>query len=610
MLARVCSRGILALLVVASVGAAAWAQRPPKNPITVKSFVSIEAVAPGETFQLAVRLSMKPGWHVQSNQPSDENFIATELRLKLPEGLEVGALSYPPGEDLDAPALGGTISVYHDGAVMGAEIRVAPDAPVGEVEVAGILRYQACNDRMCLFPKNQDVAFSLRVDPQAASSVALHPDVFAALAHEAEGQARAGAETAATTSVTGQIQSRGFALWLLGVFVLGLGLNLTPCVYPVIAVTISFFGRQGGSTAGRGLRSAAYSGGILAMFTALFLLAGLTGGLFGSWLQNQWVLAALALLLVALALSNFGLYELQAPAWIRNRAAGGRTGIVGAFLMGLTMGIVAAPCVGPLIAGLLIWVGQQGDVVQAGVVGLALSAGLALPYFVLGIFADSIGSMPKSGDWMDWVKHLMGFVLLGVALYFLSPILPDSWFIPAFIVLVAVSTLYLALFDRAGRSSHAMWFIRGVVLTSAVGAAIFLIQLDRAEGIEWQPYSRDALTQAAAEGRPAMVEFTADWCVPCRVMEYQAFKNSDVVEESQRFVRLRVDLTHQEDPLAQEAVERFGVAGPPTIVFLGTDGREIADLRVLEQVGAGELLSRMQKVRGEMLAARGEVASR
>jgi thiol:disulfide interchange protein DsbD len=574
----------------AALAIAAWAApaSAAAERVRPEALVSADAVPPGGAFQIAVRLSIDPGWHVQSNRPSEETFIKTRLEVAPADGLLPGPVRYPEGKLLEAPALGGRLSVYDDGVVFGADVQVAAGAAPGDRRLTGKLTYQACNDTTCLFPKTVDLEFPVRVDPAAGPPRSA--GAFAALP-------AAGVPAApAASEIDRGIAARGFPLWLAGVFVLGLGLNLTPCVYPVIAVTISFFGRQGGGVGAQVLRAVAYAAGIGLTFMALFLLAGLGGRMFGAWLQSPWVLAALALVLVALGLSNFGLFELQAPAAIRNRLGGGRRGVAGALGMGLAMGIVAAPCVGPLIAGLLIWVGQQADLGAAGLVGGSLSAGLALPYIALAMFSGSLASLPRSGDWMEWWKHAMAFVLFGVALYFLTPLMPDRWFLPAFAALALAGGGWLAFLDPAGRSSHVISFLRGVAVTGAVVAAALLVRLERVEGIEWQPYSEEAV--AAAAGRPVMIEFTAAWCVPCQVLEHGAFKDPEVVRESESFGRLRVDLTHPGQPAAEAAVARFGIAGPPVIVFLGADGREIPDLRVREAVGAADLLERMREARG------------
>jgi len=630
---------VIAALTLALAASVVPVQAATESRVVPHAFVSATAVRPGGTFRVAVHLSIDAAWHVQANPPSEESFIATTLTLDPAAGLAPGTVRYPEGTRLDAPALGGTLLVFNDGVVFGAEVRVAPDAAPGERVLRGKVTFQACDDHTCLFPKSVELTFPIRVDPAAVASAGdENPEIFRALATllpAAETEAPPGgghppppthaqapkptvaagaaepavpatgvaasaspaeASESAGADVAAAIASRGFLLWLLGVFALGLGLNLTPCVYPVLAVTLTYFGRQEGTAGSRAVRAVAYASGIMATFTALFLIAGLSGELFGAWLQNAWVLAALAVVLIALALANFGLYEIQAPAFLRNRVAGGKTGVVGALLMGLAMGIVAAPCVGPLIGGLLLWAGQQRDLGAALAAGLALSGGLGLPYVFLGIFSGSLSSLPRSGDWLKWVEHAMGCVLLGVALYFLAAILPPTWFLPAFALLIAASGIWLGLLDANGRASRPLWFIRGVVFTAALGVAVGLVRLERTDGIEWRDYSSAAVAAAAAAHQPALVEFTAAWCVPCRVMEYGAFKDARVIAESRRFVRLRIDLTGAQDPASLEGVKRYEVAGPPVLVFLGPDGTELRDLRVVEAIGGDELLSRMQRV--------------
>ena len=589
-------------LAFALIGAPALAAL---DPVQVEGFVSVDRARPGDAFQVAVRLSMEPGWHTQSHVPSEETFIPTELHLELSTEPESTSFLYPEGHLLDAPELGGQLSVYDDGVIFGADVQLAADAPAGEHTIQASVRYQACNERACLFPKTKDVSLTLTVDPRADGATSLHPEIFAALLSIAatSDPDSSAIEPGPAGGIADEIRSSGFSLWLVTVFLLGLGLNLTPCVYPVIAVTVTYFGRQEGGPAARVARSSAYAAGIGLTFTTLFLVAGLTGQLFGAWLQNPWVLGALALVLIALALSNFGLFELQAPAALRNRVAGGKSGVGGAVMMGLAMGVVAAPCVGPLIATLLLWVGQQGDLWNALLVGLALSGGLALPYVVLGFFSGSLASLPRSGDWMEWLKHAMGFLLFGVALYFLTSFLPDHWFLPSFAALAVIAGVWLALIDRAGRTNRVVWFLRGAVFVSSLVAAFGLIRLGEVEGIRWEPYTAQAVVQAADRGEPVIIDYTAAWCVPCRVMEHRAFKDPQVVSESRRFVRLQVDLTNQKDPASQDAVVRFEVAGPPTIVFLDPAGEELARLRVLESVGAGELLERMQRVPGPRTAS-------
>ena len=204
---------------------------------------------------------------------------------------------------------------------------------------------------------------------------------------------------------------------MLFVFLGGLALNLTPCVYPMIAITVSYFGSRQQRFSG----ALAYCAGIVVSYTILGAIAALTGGLFGALLQSKWVLLGIVALLVALALSMFGLYEIRPPQFLVQRAAGmsARAGQIGVFFLGATMGIVAAPCLAPFAVALLAYVGTSRQWWWF----VVFSSGLALPYLILGTFSGLLSSLPKSGTWMVWVKRMFGVLLLAVAVWFALPVI-------------------------------------------------------------------------------------------------------------------------------------------------------------------------------------------
>jgi thiol:disulfide interchange protein DsbD len=215
-------------------------------------------------------------------------------------------------------------------------------------------------------------------------------------------------------------------LWtLLGIFAGGLALNLTPCVYPLIPITVSYFG--GRSTHGkRGLigHGICYIGGLALTNSLLGVVAALTGGLIGALLQSPLVLIAIAAVLAAFAMSLFGFWELRLPFWLTQAASKSYTGFFGSFFIGITLGVVAVPCIGPFVLGLLTWVATLGDPLIGFVMFFTLSLGLGTPLFVLALFSGQLAKLPKSGEWMNWVRRLMGWVLVGMAAYFVRPILP------------------------------------------------------------------------------------------------------------------------------------------------------------------------------------------
>ncbi|MBI1992736.1 MAG: cytochrome C biogenesis protein, partial [Candidatus Omnitrophica bacterium] len=225
-----------------------------------------------------------------------------------------------------------------------------------------------------------------------------------------------------------------FALAYLG----GLALNLTPCVYPLIPVTVSFFANQSRHRLGyTALLASCYVLGLAVTYSLLGLAASLTGGLFGALLQRPGVLISVALIMVALGLSMCGLFELRVPSSISSRFGSGRMGLVGALIMGLTVGIVAAPCIGPFVVGMLLYVSQLGSPVIGFWLFFTLALGLGTPYLVLGLFASRLDRLPKAGAWLVWVKQVLGCVLFGVALYLIFPLLSDAagrWAILALLI--------------------------------------------------------------------------------------------------------------------------------------------------------------------------------
>lgn len=582
------------LLTVAAGGAGAVDLSVPGAPIRLGR---------GEAVDIEVRAIIRDGLHLQAAQPLEDFLIPTRLTFDLPEGVRLVGVSYPAAKPFRVEGFDAPLTVLSGVVTMTARIEAAQDVPLGAVKAAVRLSYQACDEKNC-FPPGEAVAeFDLEL--AAPTGAAPLPDIFDGPATDAD-------RAPAREGEGGWIQrgwrlldtpsGRWTPLFLAGlgfVFLGGLALNLTPCVYPVVAVTISYFGAQAQAEHSPGARwrlAAAYSLGIVATFTLLFVIASLTGLAFGAWLQNPWVLAGIALVILALALACFGLYDIQPPAWILSRVGASRSGVIGALLMGLTMGVTAAPCVGPIIGVLLVGIGQSGDPWLGVAVGLSLSSGLALPYFILGGFPGLARRMPRAGDWMEWIKRLFGFVLLGVGLYFLAPLLPRSWFLPMFAVLAVVAGVWLGLISRVGRSASWLWFARGMVFTLCIFAAARLAADMRAPGLVFAGYTQEGVEEAARAGEPVMIDFTADWCTPCRVMELRAFPDPRVREAARGVRLLKVDLTHRSEAGAA-AAQRYGVAGPPTLVFLDASGRERADLRSGEGLSAEELAERLRRVR-------------
>ncbi|MCJ7596002.1 MAG: thioredoxin domain-containing protein [Desulfobacterales bacterium] len=317
----------------------------------------------------------------------------------------------------------------------------------------------------------------------------------------------------------GPLYGWGMIWTLLGIFVGGMALNLTPCVYPLIPITVSYFGGRSGKGKGRQIgHGVCYILGLSLTNSLLGVTAALTGGLMGAMLQNPAVLAGVAAILVFFAASLFGLWEFRLPTRLTQAASKSHAGYFGTLFMGLTLGVIAAPCIGPFILGLLIWMAGLGSPWLGFIIFFTLSLGLGLPLFFLAVFSGQITRLPRSGEWMLWVRKLMAWVLVGMAAYFIRPVLPKSWGIFLLAAVALSAGLHLGWFARIRAGFRAFEWIRtGAGLAGLVLATLLVTGwIMQGPGVSWRPYSEEILKDAQRNGKPVIIDFYADWCAPCR----------------------------------------------------------------------------------------------
>lgn len=551
---------LLALLASSLLAVRARAVEPPIPDPLLRLRVDSASFSPSRrALDVVLLAEIADGWHVNAHRPTSTSMIPTVLSVAPPQGFTVGEIEYPPAERRTLAFAGNEAIDVYTGTV---RFRI-PLSIAGELTQEGAtfqakLRYQACDDTRCLRPA--DVERTFVVKRPADVETGAKPD--AASSNE--------------TPVERWLERYGLAPTLLLVFVMGLGLNLTPCVYPLISVTVAYFGGQARDRRSHAVALACvYALGIAITFSALGVSAALSGGLFGRALQQPSTLIAIAAIMVILALSNFGLYTLQPPPWLMQRLGGSGRGFAGALFMGLTMGVVAAPCVGPVVVGLLVAVGARGDAALGFALFFALALGLGSPYVALGAGAGSITRLPRAGEWLLWVERLFGFLLLGLALYFVSPLLPPRVRNIAAVALLAAAAIVLGLLDRRGRDIVAFTVVKRsfAVLALIAAAWLALPEHPRPSGVAWQAFTSEALEAARSAGKPAVVDFRADWCLPCIEMERTTFLAGEVAERSRDFVMLRADVTEMTKD-SEAMLSRYGVLGVPTTLFFRADGTE------------------------------------
>ena len=537
------------------------------------------------------------------------------ISLKLKDGTSasIADVNFPKGEIKQDPNFGESEVYHHDLNVI-SKLKYEGAAPE-KLEV--LASYQGCSEKgLCYAPIQKTLEVII---PSASAQEAIDPATVVAPT------ATSAPEVSGDDKVNTLL--RGGNLWLvvLGFFGFGLLLSLTPCVFPMIPILSGIIVGQGKQTSKMHSfnLSVAYTLGMAVSYTLAGIAAGLSGHLISAALQNPWVLGSSAFVFVLLALSMFGFYELQLPSAMEssvlnftNRIKGGK--FLSVFIMGILSALIVSPCVAAPLAGALLYIGQTHDVVLGGLALFFLSLGMGVPLLIVGASAGAL--LPRAGRWMEAVRNFFGVLMLGMAIWLISTVIPATVHMLLWAALLIVSSIYLHALD-ALPVTKTKWsmFWKGIgVIILLLGVSLFLgalaggknplqpfsglqsvaVAKETSTGLEFKRIKNIAELDAAvtlAQGKYVMLDFYADWCASCKEYERLTFRDSAVKGRLSDVVLLQADVT-QNTSEELELLKRFKLYGPPGIAFFDKTGKEVTSHRIIGYQEADKFLLALNKI--------------
>ncbi len=577
-------RGVLIVLLLAGTGGLA-AQDAAPGPATLETLLDADGVRAGTSVRAVLRVTLPADWkglHTNANKPRDPSLIATELTIEPPEGITVAEIVYPEPIDLKQAGADQPLAVYEHEFSIGIVLNVSSSVKPGEVSLGGRLRYQACDEKQCYFPKNLPAEWTVRVVAPNAAVKPANADAFAGIRfghgekpgaapaltaslpphatltnEEATRQGIARLEDFSVAGMTvgylgnadflqfvrdaeagvvqkGLFDGRGPFAILLIVFLGGLALNLTPCVLPMIPINLAIIGAgsQAGSR-GRGfLLGSVYGAAMAFVYGVLGLVVVLTAGTFGTINSSPWFNLTIAIVFVVLAFAMFDLLVIDfSSLGSRFRVSEqGRGTMLVAFTMGGIAALLAGACVAPVVVQVVL--------LSSNLYASGTTAALALP-FVLGIgmavpwpiAGAGIGALPKPGAWMVRVKQVFGVVILATAAYY-------------------------------GYESYSLFASRWVDASEVTASVEEKLKAG------WQPVLADGLEQATTEQKPVLIDLWATWCKNCLVMDKTTLASDDVTKALSGYVKIKLQAEDLDQSPAREVLQRVRSSGLPTYVIL------------------------------------------
>lgn len=481
---------------------------------------------PGDRLELKLKLQLDEGFHAYIDQ--------FKLKLIGPQDFYVSEPQIQPTIKFTDPISKKTKVGTQDYFEMVSLLDISPNTSGGKNKIELELTYQACGTDFCLLPKSIPVVKELHIQSSEKTTFQNALD-------------------------------KGWLYALIFVFVAGLFTSFTPCIFPMIPITLAVIGSRGAShSKWRGfVTSLVYVLGIAFTYSVLGIFAAKSGSLFGSYLGHPAVVSVIALVFIIMGLSMFGLFEIQAPQFVTQKLIGIKTekNFFGAFVSGLIAGVVASPCVGPVLIGILTFVAREQNVLKGFVLLFTFAMGLGLIFLVLGTFHSILHKLPRSGPWMNHVKKMFGIIMFVMAAYYVYPVAKKP-----------LEDLSIKLFKINPDSLK-----------------------KKVAGPEWQNYSEVLLQKAISEKRPVIIDFHAEWCAACEELIEYTFSDPRVIEYGKNFLWLSFDATNPSDEL-DRLQKKYGIGGLPYVILYGADGQPAMNQVLTGFEDAESFLKRMHKV--------------
>lgn len=534
------------------------------NPLKAQASLLLNSLPQGSNSALSINLELAPDFHAYVDQ--------FRLSLLEPEGLQLSQFEILPVVDFTDFVSKKIKKGVRANAQLKAVIGVPEGFSLGPIKAKLELTYQACAPTFCLLPKKLVVPLEFEVI-------------------ESKGEPSL-QDSLSGGNLFSQARDKGWFFIFLTVFLAGLLTSFTPCVFPMIPITLAVIGSVG--TKKSRLKNfgvtLVYVCGIALSYSLLGVGAALTGSIFGSILGHPSVAIGFAIIFTLMALGSFGLIEIQAPLFIRRRLGTyqSKSRWLGAFLSGLLAGVIAGPCVGPVLVAILAFVAQTKDPFMGFLLLFTFAVGMGQMFLALGLFTEFIHKLPKAGPWMNITKFAFGTTMMALALFYLQPITQPQIFDGLIgLVLILISSIHGA-FGPLQKSSPIRSFTKGFMLTGFLVGVLFVVKAFIPEPFKggsdanlptensellhgWQPFSPVLLDKAIANNQPVIIDFYADWCVACKELETRTFSDPRVIEKIKKFLPLRYDATRPSEEF-ESLRQKFNILGLPTLVIY--DGKE------------------------------------